>query len=439
MAAILIADDDTITRNLLELNLQDEGYQVIPVANGEQALAQLQEFHPDLIIADVMMPILDGYALCKACKNDPTLHQIPIILYSSSYTRDQEQQLGYDFGADRYLLKPLDPEALLTTIAEILEAPASSSGDPTELSVDEEMQRLKTYNEVLFDKLSKKMEELEQQVKRLRHSEEVLKSTQAQLIQNEKMATLGQLSAGIAHEINTPLAFMASNTNTLKRYTRDFVDLFHAVQHALQTEKPLAEVEAIKELIKKRKLEFAAEDVLELIDETLDGTERLKSIVLNLKSFCRQDQREKTYTDLNSLIKSTINIAHCELKYKATVTYDLKDIPEFRCFPQQMGQVILNLVLNASQAMEEPGTITIRSWSGAGNIHIEISDTGSGMPDEVREKIFDPFFTTKPVGLGTGLGLPISADIIRRHGGTIDVSSTVGEGTQFLITLPEDA
>lgn len=434
MATILIADDDDITRSLLELNLEDEGYQVTGVANGEKALQQLHTERPDLIIADVMMPILDGYALCKACKSDPALHQIPIILYSSSYTRDQEQQLGYDFGADRYLVKPIDPHILSTTISELLTR--TETIKPAEVSLDEEMQRLKTYNEVLFNKLSRKMQELEQQVELLRQSKEELKSTQAQLIHNEKMATLGQLSAGIAHEINTPVSFITSNLNALKRYAKDFSTFFFTVQDALHKQGDFADIEKIEQLISQRKLEFASKDILELVEESIDGVDRLKSIVMNLKSFCRQDQLEKTETNINDLLKSTVNIARNELKYIATVQLDLQELPFCLCFPQQLGQVFLNLLVNAAQAMEGQGQIFIRTWSEETTIHIEISDTGCGMPQEVKDKIFEPFFTTKPVGLGTGLGLSISADIIRRHGGTIAVDSIIGEGTTFSITLP---
>ncbi len=434
MATILIADDDNITRNLLELNLQDEGHQVTGVANGEEALDQLRATRPDMIIADVMMPVMDGYTLCKACKNDPAWHQIPIILYSSSYTKEQERQLGYDFGADRYLVKPINPHILSTTISQLLTK--THTAEPTEISLDKEMQRLKTYNEVLFNKLSKKMQELEQQVKRLRESEEQLKATQSQLVQNEKMATLGQLSAGIAHEINTPLSFIASNLNTLKRYTSHFTALFAAVEQELQNHTDFPDGNRLKELIDTRKLAFVSQDVGELIDESIDGAQRLKAIVLNLKSFCRQDQLEKTEADLNKLLKTTVNIAHCELKYTTTVEFDLQSLPEYRCFPQQLGQVFLNLLLNAAQAMEGQGIIRIHTWLDGEMIFVEISDTGTGMPQEIKEKIFEPFFTTKPIGLGTGLGLPISADIIRRHGGTIEVTSIVGEGTHFLITLP---
>jgi len=349
MATILIADDDSITRNLLELNLQDEGHQVTGVSNGEEALEKLLTEQPDLIIADVMMPHVDGYALCKACKNKPALHHIPIILYSRCDTREHEQQSGYAFGADRYLIKPIDPQLLSTTIAQLLTRPDTI--EPTEISLDEEMQRLKTYNEVLFNKRSKKMQELEQ-------------------------------------------------------------------------------------LSNKRKLEFASGDIVTLVDESIDGIDRLKSIITNLKSFCRKDQLEKTEIDINDLLKSIVNIARNELKHIATVQLDLQKLPSFLCFPQQLGQVFLNLLVNAAQAMEAQGRITLRTWSDRDNNAIEISDTGCGMSQSVIDKIFDPFFTTKPVGLGTGLGLSISTDIIRRHSGTMTVNSVTGEGTTFCIKLP---
>lgn len=437
MASILIADDDLIARDLLKSNLKDEGHTVFTAANGEEALKMLQAIQPELIIADVMMPQLDGYALCEVCKSDPKLQHIPIILCSSAYTQQHEQQLGYDFGAARYLLKPVVPEVLSECIRELLAAARLKNQEPSvEVSLDDEMQRLKMYNEVLFNKLESKMHELEHQVELHRQSEAALKAAQTQLVQNEKMATIGLLAAGIAHEINNPLSFISSNLISFKRYVEGFGELYGAVLDMLKVHHQPPDKARFEELIKKRKLGYVVRDAGELIEECIGGADRLKAIVLDMKNFSRQDQSEKTHADINDLLKTTLNIARHELKYVATVEQDLQELPYFIGYPQQLGQVFLNLLVNAAQAMGDQGTITIRSWSDGQHIFISIADSGSGMTEEVKAQIFEPFFTTKPPGQGTGLGLPISADIIRKHGGSIAVDSTPGQGTTFLITLP---
>jgi two-component system NtrC family sensor kinase len=263
-----------------------------------------------------------------------------------------------------------------------------------------------------------------------------LKTTQAKVIQQEKMASIGQLAAGVAHEINNPMGFISSNLNTLGKYV-DRLNEFIAAQSELI--ESMADNEAAEALRKKRKtlkLDYILEDGIELIRESLDGAERVRTIVQNLKSFSRVDQAECKHADINECIASTINIVWNELKYKAKLNKDLGDIPLTKCFPQQLNQVFMNLLVNAAQAIKEQGVIDVRTWHENGSIMASVSDTGCGMGPAVLNRIFEPFFTTKEVGKGTGLGLSITYDIVKNHNGDITVESEPGKGTTFTVRIP---
>jgi len=269
----------------------------------------------------------------------------------------------------------------------------------------------------------------------LRLAHEGLKNAQIQLVQRKKMATIGQLAAGVAHEINNPTGFVNSNLTTLNKYHQRLVEYITALEDALSSGK--VELEALAELKRKLKIDHIAADLPELVAESLDGCERIRKIVMSLKNFSRVDSEDDSAeADINQCLESTLDIVWNELKYKAKVEKMLGDIPRTWCNPQQLNQVFMNLLVNAGHAISDSGTITITTTADDGNIVITIADTGCGMSDEVREKIFEPFFTTKGVGKGTGLGLSIVMDIIQRHGGKISVESEVGRGTTFTIAIP---
>lgn len=263
-----------------------------------------------------------------------------------------------------------------------------------------------------------------------------LKSTQSHMVHQEKMASIGQLAAGVAHEINNPTGFITSNLTSLKKYTSRLIDHIKFLEQSLE---PLADPEMaqrIKAQQKKIKLSFIQEDIDDLVTESLEGAERIKVIVQNLKSFSRIDDTATAVVDLHECLDSALSIGWNEIKYKASIEKDYQPISKIHCSAQQLNQVFLNLMVNAAQAINDQGVITISTAEQEEWIVIKISDTGGGIPQESISQIFDPFYTTKDVGQGTGLGLSICYDIIHSHNGQISVDSTVGEGTTFTIKIP---
>lgn len=270
----------------------------------------------------------------------------------------------------------------------------------------------------------------------LKNAYTYLQTTQKQIIQQEKMASIGQLAAGVAHEINNPTGFVSSNLGTLGKYMQKLMDYINEQSEVIGSVSSEEVSERLREKRRTLKLDYVLRDVKDLISESLDGTERIKRIVQNLKSFARIDDSEYTLANINECVESTLNIVWNELKYKATVTKDYGTLPPTQCYPQQLNQVFMNLLVNASHAIDKQGEIKIKTWNGDGTIHISISDTGCGIPETALCKIFEPFFTTKEAGKGTGLGLSISYDIVRKHKGDIVVDSKEGHGSTFTVILP---
>lgn len=265
-----------------------------------------------------------------------------------------------------------------------------------------------------------------------------LQEIQGQLLQSEKMASIGQLAAGVAHEINNPIGYVYSNLGSLQKYLNDVftvVDTYEKVESLLaQHPEAAAGIRAVKQ---KVDLEFLREDVTALMGESREGITRVKKIVQDLKDFSHIGSDEEwQLADLRQGIDSTLNIVNNEIKYKAEVKREYDDIPDIECLPPQLNQVFMNLLVNAAHAIEERGMITIRTGTLNDTVWVEVSDTGKGIAPENLGRIFDPFFTTKPVGTGTGLGLSVSYSIIQKHHGSINVASEVGKGTTFHIALP---
>ncbi len=265
-----------------------------------------------------------------------------------------------------------------------------------------------------------------------------LQEARDQLLQNEKMAAIGQLAAGVAHEINNPIGYINSNLGTLQRYTSNLLELidFYAVmEDALEAGQP-ALVKQGRALRERIDLDYIKEDLPKLVSESQEGAERVRKIVQDLKEFSHVDEAQWLWADLHQGLESTLNIVHNEVKYKAEIRRAYGKLPKVECLASQINQVFMNLLVNAAHAIEKQGTITLRSGHEGDDVWIEIGDSGQGIPADKLKRIFDPFYTTKPVGVGTGLGLSLSYSIVKKHHGRIEVKSEVGKGTQFTVRLP---
>ena len=252
---------------------------------------------------------------------------------------------------------------------------------------------------------------------------------QQQLLQSEKMAAIGQLAAGVAHEINNPVGFVNSNLGSLKTYVGHLLDVISAYENGDPAQ--------IAQARQSADIEFLREDLPSLLSESQEGLSRVTKIVQDLKDFSHVDHTGHQQANLNAAMESTLNVVWNEIKYKAEVIRQFGDIPLVDCIPAQINQVFMNLLVNAAQAIPERGKIIVRSGLENNHVWFEIEDTGKGMSAEIQQRIFEPFFTTKPVGQGTGLGLSISYDIIvKKHSGRMDVRSKPDQGTCFRLWLP---
>ena len=296
------------------------------------------------------------------------------------------------------------------------------------------------------DELSRELDQREQAQQALQQEKQDqaklirrLEDTRQQLFYSEKMASIGQLAAGVAHEINNPVGYVQSNLGSLEDYLEDLFALATSLQDAIHTLPPGHPVRQHAEAAQQEyDLAFLQEDVPKLMAESREGVSRVRKIVQDLKDFSHPDEGKFNWTDINPGLRSTLNIVNNELKYKAEVVTDLGDLPPIECNLNQLNQVFLNLLVNAAHAITDRGRIDVvtRQLPESGEVCITIRDTGSGIAPENLPRIFDPFFTTKPVGKGTGLGLSLSYSIIQRHHGRIEVQSEVGSGTEFRIILP---
>lgn len=412
--SILIVDDQRVNVALFTAQLQADSYQTLAASSGPEALKIAAEQLPDLILLDVMMPGMTGFEVARQLKSNAATKNTPIIMITA--LDDNESRLkALECGAEEFLTKPVMTAELLMRVRNLL--------------------KLKKYQ----DFLTAQSNDLEEQVAdgNLRLSE-----AQEKLIQAEKLASIGELAAGVAHEINNPIGFVKSNFGSLKAYIGDFLEvmsLYEAVEPLLPADN--ADVKKLIAFKSSADLAFVQTDILNLISQSQDGINRVAKIIQDLKDFARNDSDPVwAPASIHACLDSALNIATNEIKYKADVVKEYGTLPEIECLPAQLSQVFLNILVNAAQAMGEDGrrgTITVRSGLvGDDRIWVEIADTGCGMTPAQSKRIFEPFFTTKPVGLGTGLGLSISYGIIQRHNGHIDASSSPHQGTTFRIELP---
>lgn len=297
----------------------------------------------------------------------------------------------------------------------------------------------------LEQEVSKRTEELVQMNLELQREKQEqlllnnrLKEAQVFLIQSEKMASIGLLAAGVAHEINNPLGYIFSNLHSLQKYLQDISRIATAGEKLaalLPVENP--ELQAYQALKQKLNLDYILEDMHDLVKESLEGANRARQIVQDLRDFSRVDKQQQELFNIEEGLNTTLNIVHNELKYKAEIIKEYAGLPPIYCIGAQLNQVFMNLLINAAQAIEGYGKIHIRTgFCNERHLFVEIEDTGKGISQENLEKIFDPFFTTKPAGKGTGLGLSVSYKIVEKHEGKIEVSSIEGQGTKFRVILP---
>lgn len=401
---VLIAEDESVSRHLLQAYLQQWGHQVTAAPDGAAAWQLLQEQDFPLVLSDWVMPEMDGLELIRNIRSRASGAYVYIILLTA---RSQKQDVieGLEAGANDFVTKPFDRGEL----------------------------RVRVHAGV-------RIIELEQT---LAEQNRALREAQAALVQTEKMASLGQLAAGMAHEINNPISYVANNLAVLRRdvpAALEVLDRYCTVREQLRSVAPeiVAEAERLEEEID---LPYIRTCLPRLFERSLDGLTRVRDIVKNLRDFARLDEADFKEADLNAALQSTLEIARHEIKSK---TIDLRtrfvELRPILCHPGKINQVFLNVLMNAIQASQLGSAIEVRTRQDDpapdGGAVIEVQDAGCGIKPEHLSHIFDPFFTTKPVGQGTGLGLSVSYGIIRDHGGSIEVESEVGRGTLFRIRLP---
>jgi signal transduction histidine kinase len=323
---------------------------------------------------------------------------------------EESEQHGFELGAADYIHKPIVGPIVLSRIRAQLDAKAAR------------------------DLLRHSNRRLRVQVK---EGGRALEQVQLQLLQSEKLAAMGQLAAGVAHEINNPIGFVSSNLGSLEGYLQDIFTVISAYELAEAHLGAGGAFDEVRRLRETLNYDFLKQDLGDLIAESKEGLARVRKIVQDLKDFSRTSETKWEWSDIHQGLDSTLNIVWNELKYHCTVSKHYGVLPPIYCLPAQLNQVFMNLLVNAGQAIEGPGEITLTTEClEPGNVCIRISDTGKGIPETSVERIFEPFFTTKPVGQGTGLGLSLVKDIVERHGGRIEVASQVGKGTTFTVVLP---
>lgn len=394
---VLVADDTPEMRGLIVEILADH-YHVESVADGAEGLAAVHRRHPDLIISDVMMPNVDGYEFCRKIKENQATRHIPFVMLTAKADMSMKIE-GLNRGADDYLVKPFSPEELRARVRSLL--------------------RLRQ----LHAELEKRNAQLETTLTDLRN-------TQTQLVQSEKMSSLGQLVAGLAHEINNSINAVYNGIQPLHQKARK---LEAAVIAAL--EKPAEE----ERRQVRGEIETAFKKISTLADVIEHGAARTADIVRDLKTFSHPGSEDFDQFDLNASLDICLNLLENQMRHRVTVRRDYGEIGTVRGPSGQLNQVFMNVLSNAQQAIKDRGEITVRTRKEGDRVTIAVCDTGCGIPAENLPRIFDPFFTTKAPGVGTGLGLSISYGIVTKLGGNIEVRSEVGVGTEFVITLPCDA
>lgn len=403
---ILIVDDEAAVREMFASHLR-ETFHCVTASSADEALALLAANPFGLVISDVMMPGRNGIELLREVTSK---YPETSVIMVSGVERPQRIRDALRLGAFDYLIKPCELDILT-------------------LSVERALERRSLQRTARVYKSNLEGQNLE-----LANRKAELERLQAQLVHNEKMASLGQLASGVAHELNNPAGFLYGNMELLRNYLSELKKLLAIYDEVALPADVSAAVDSLKTQIDYQGL---VGNLNSIVSDCLEGAERISDVVRNLRLFSRLDEADIKKIDIHDGIESTIRLLSRYFSSgRVTVHRDYSALPLVSCYAGQINQVWMNLLVNAAQAVAGDGDIEI--WTGVeGNsVVVAISDTGSGIPESELSKIFDPFFTTKPVGEGTGLGLSISYGIIKRHGGTISVKSRIEVGSTFTVVIP---
>lgn len=424
----LVIMDDSLTavqQSMLFLEKSEIGAKIFTCQDLRGLMDIVDNNAIDIIIMDIIMPEMNGMDILKMLKDTDSYQNIDVMVFAALSDMDTLNRC-FELGAIDCIGKPINEAEFVARVRSAIRR------KKLEKDHDQHIKEMQAQNDVLIALNNK------------------LLDTQNQLLQQEKMASVGHLAAGVAHEINNPLGFITSNMGTLKNYTdrfRHLVDLAINLAEAVQEDK-LNEtahlcLHELKAGVRECDFQYLCEDVDELLGGTIEGLTRMRRIVTGLRNFSRMDPAEGKYLyNLNEGVESTLTISRNEIKYVAEVVLELGPVPEVFAYGGQINQVIMNILLNAAAAIKnrhEPGRgrIHLKTWRDSESVNLMIADSGTGITEENISHIFDPFFTTKPVGEGTGLGLSISYDIIvNKHQGKLVAKSVLGIGTEFHVSLP---
>jgi len=406
---VLIVDDEELILNLFADYLSAR-YSCATANNGHEALAQLSRETFALVITDVQMPGMSGTELLRKIKE--TYPETAVIM-ASGVGRTQRVLDAVRLGAFDYLVKPCELDVLELTVERALEQRA------------------------LLRSAHRYKRDLERRNEELHESRETLGRLQAQIVHSEKMASLGQLAAGVAHELNNPAGFIFGNMEILNGCAPGLERLLQLYESASLPAKEAAEVARIKDEID---YENSLRDLRSIIADCLDGSERIRDVVQNLRTFSHLDEAEFKKVNVHEGLDATIRLlARFYESGQVKLHRDYAELPLVDCYAGQLNQVWMNLLDNAAQAVKNGGEVRVVTWREGPLAVVSVTDTGHGIAPEHLKHVFDPFFTTKPVGEGTGLGLSVTYSIVERHGGTIKVESHPGSGTTFIVHIPIDA
>ncbi len=441
---ILIVDDNPTNLGVLSEALTSVGYQVAVATDGESALDQVEYHPPDLILLDIQMPGIDGFETCQRLKMNPLTQDLPII-FMTALADTENKVKGLSLGAVDYITKPFQQDEVLARVRVHLQLRdyAKTLHVQNKILKSEIEQRLQA--ESALQQLNQELEtRVEARTVELSQALNHLQQTQVKLIQQEKLSTLGELVAGVAHEINNPVSFIFSNIDPANEYIADITKILRLYQQYYP--EPVPEIVQESEAVD---LDYALVDLPKILDSMQLGIDRIRNISVSLRNFSRSDTVAKIPADLHAGLDSTLLILQHRLKscgdrLPIKVSKHYGDLPQVVCYPGQLNQVFMNILANAIDALEEGmgGQIPnpqIRIYTEIPDperVVIRIADNGLGIPPEIKQQIFQPMFTTKCVGKGTGLGLSICHQIVvQQHGGKLSCVSTPGVGTEFTIEI----